>query len=424
MMATPAPTPSLGGSPPPASKCRSLQQRKRKRLNAVLDKITNHIQTSSNGNNFNDNNDNIRLSSEPTLSKMFGRTEHHDNEATNESPAADTRLPRAAPTMMSSAGRKMSNAALRRELWRDNQQQSIVEADHKAAAASLAAVTTVTAATGEHVFKFDSFDKEKYLSSRHNDNVTNNVLTVEEDMFSPASGRSPHSSMSSPQVSMDSPRICFSPLRIKDSIDEAEEGPNLVIQHLPKLSVRGCESPLPRQATLASAAAASNHNWLMPGGLGSRPISPNPSLSPTTPISPSTTPLHTLRTLPAYLTEVYRRRCLSETDLTHNWEDLKGRQQQPQAAALPPSQLTQNLNLHNAAHQSYHKGHSKAGSLESETGSSTTQESPLDLSVRSSVSSTTGVQLKSCFAASMESIQTTAASGRRAPYLAGRLTIA
>ena len=44
-----------------------------------------------------------------------------------------------------------------------------------------------------------------------------------EDVFTPASGRSPHSSLSSPQVSVDSPRICFSPLRIKDSIEEEDE---------------------------------------------------------------------------------------------------------------------------------------------------------------------------------------------------------
>ena len=44
-----------------------------------------------------------------------------------------------------------------------------------------------------------------------------------EEVFTPASGRSPHSSLSSPQVSVDSPRICFSPLRIKDSIEEEDE---------------------------------------------------------------------------------------------------------------------------------------------------------------------------------------------------------
>merc|ERR1719219_3086332 len=69
-MATPsASSSSVGGSPPAGSgatatilasgpatgiaKSRSLQQRKRKRLNAVLDKLTNHI--SSNGNLFTNN---------------------------------------------------------------------------------------------------------------------------------------------------------------------------------------------------------------------------------------------------------------------------------------------------------------------------------------------------------------------------------
>ena len=39
-----------------------------------------------------------------------------------------------------------------------------------------------------------------------------------EDYFSPLT-----SSFSSPQVSVDSPRISFSPLQIKDSIEEEEE---------------------------------------------------------------------------------------------------------------------------------------------------------------------------------------------------------
>ena len=61
------------------------------------------------------------------------------------------------------------------------------------------------------------------------------------------------------QVSVDSPRICFSPLRIKDSIEEEDDGeavsarrglttsisltvPDTVIFPLPTLSVRGCDS--------------------------------------------------------------------------------------------------------------------------------------------------------------------------------------
>jgi hypothetical protein len=42
--------------------------------------------------------------------------------------------------------------------------------------------------------------------------------------FSPASGRSPHSSLSSPHVSAaDSPRICFSPLKIRDAAIEDDD---------------------------------------------------------------------------------------------------------------------------------------------------------------------------------------------------------
>ena len=256
----------------------------------------------------------------------------------------------------------------------------------------------------------------------------------QEEIFSPASGRSPHSSMSSPQVSVDSPRICFSPLRIKDSIEEEEErtssgtGISGMIQHLPRLSVRGCESPQPTIIS-SSTSQTCTSQWLephhqvkqlMPGGL-SRPISPNPSISPTTPISPSATPLHALRHLPAYLTEVYRRRCLSDTDLSSSWEDLKARGQLPTGSqhAQQPPRIQQ-------AHSTYHKApayrsipQSKGSSLESEA-SSTTQESPLDLSVRSSISSTTG--LKNPLAASMDSIQSssTAASRQQPPYLAGK----
>ena len=143
----------------------------------------------------------------------------------------------------------------------------------------------------------------------------------------------------------------------------------------------------------------------------SRPISPNPSLSPTTPVSPSassTTPLHALRHLPAYLTEVYRRRCLSDTDLSSSWDDLK----QKQHAVPPPIQNpnSQPMQMPRMLLQPYHHRRqqvpmlpvsSKGGSLESEA-SSTTQESPLDLSVRSSsTKSNSSLQI----ATSMESIR-------------------
>jgi DNA-directed RNA polymerase subunit RPC12/RpoP len=382
------------------------------------------------------------------------------------------------PTMMSDAGRKLSSAALRRELWRDNQQQSIEDQP----AGSFARTTTYgevshvvqqqqprnvgTTGPGDHVFKFDSFDRDRYLSGSSSTtsrcesseastmvagtpSTSSNVLMVHnddqptsEDIFSPASGRSPHSSMSSPHVSVDSPRICFSPLRIKDSIEEEDHHNHHHHHHLPKLSVRGCESPLPPAAHhgggLIPAASTSTSNcWLepnhakyMPGGL-SRPISPNPSITPTTPISPSTTPLHALRHIPAYLTEVYRRRCLSDTDLSASWDDLKGaatnrsgQQQQGQQQHLH-GQYSLQQNYQKTLMQLPGSRHlpllsQKGGSLESEASSTTTQESPLDLSVRSSVSSTTGIMaLKRPLAASMDSIQTSTAS-TRGPLLAGK----
>ena len=496
------------------TKCRSL---KRKRLNAVLDKLTNHISTSTtttsttngtsrnlrsnsneNGNNnVGDDNDNDL---DPLRNKMFGRTEQQPQQ---DSSGAGTGNPtRAGPTMMSSAGRKLSSAALRRELWRDNPQQSLedqgcanvsitrVTSTNKNVAATdnlaAAPATSAAKAPGDQVFKFDSFDRDRYLSGSSSEATTvssMNVLTVHEevqhtshqdDLFSPASGRSPHSSMSSPQVSVDSPRICFSPLRIKDSIEEEEErtassgltsssttsGLTGMIQHLPRLSVRGCESPQPPIITSATSISNSSQHhqpqWLEPhhhqvklmhGGL-SRPISPNPSISPTTPISPSATPLHALRHLPAYLTEVYRRRCLSDTDLSSSWEDLKhavpprgqagphpqsvGSGQHPQQVlqqAVPRIQQAHSLTYHNTTKAAYRSiPQSKGSSLESEA-SSTTQESPLDLSVRSSISSSTG-GLKNPLAASMDSIQSSSgtapasssstASSRQTAFLAGK----
>ena len=326
----------------------------------------------------------------------------------------------------------------------------------------------------------------------------------ENERFSPASGRSPHSSMSSPQVSVDSPRICFSPLAIKDSIEE-EEGSgaasgtgsietsaHIILQHqLPKLSVRGCDSEenSPSPVGLlsggnhppsssnpsygiigggpASCGAPSGawldpsqqrhylDNKLLPGPLPpslSRPISPNPpSITPTTPISPST-PSHVLKHIPAYITESYRRRCMSDTDLSSGWNDQEPSQTTGTAVSgaairdsgvgvpkttnndVPKYQLKARVNssereyiqrtTHPSCvsplppHYSSNTGQfissrqrflpystTKGGSLESETSSSTTQESPLDLSVRSSVSSTTGYCLKTALTASMDNIQ-------------------
>ena len=101
---------------------------------------------------------------------------------------------------------------------------------------------------GGGVFKFDSFDRDRYpvRGSRSScdepqqkhaslghyyfggGGAVAGAVGAGHDVegsgeFSPASGRSPHSSLSSPHVSVDSPRICFSPLRIKDAIEEEDE---------------------------------------------------------------------------------------------------------------------------------------------------------------------------------------------------------
>ena len=330
--------------------------------------------------------------------------------------------------------RKMSStAALRREQWRDTQQQSVedlhMQTSHRNYLSTRGRTGSSNSSAGStDVFKFDSFDRDKYLSPQHTmggvalkDSLAESIAScngvvasfsaasgasvtihpvlqtrsmteeatataipgpslskvaagshlgasTEGDIMlvSPVSGRSPHSSLSSPQVSVDSPRICFSPLRIKDSVEETNEDQygrrqkqqqlqapkgsqsqqkiarsspsptasnshqqlTLHQQHitLPKLSVRGCvdEDTGGNMSNVRFDGAANNlriSNNLAPAVPAlSRPVSPNLSITQSTPISPST-PRH-LKYLPAYLSDFYRRRCLSDTDLSASWEDL------------------------------------------------------------------------------------------------------
>ena len=91
-------------------------------------------------------------------------------------------------------GSQSTPASLRRELWRETQQQSVGSVEELCEPGARCGYTGLSSDTGP----------EDYLSP----------LT---------SSQSPQSSFSSPQVSVDSPRISFSPLHIKDSIEEAEE---------------------------------------------------------------------------------------------------------------------------------------------------------------------------------------------------------
>jgi hypothetical protein len=464
---------------------------------------------------------------------------------------------------VSSVRKMSSSAALRREQWRDTQQQSVEEqaVTQRNYLQAMGKTGSSNSSASSEVFKFDSFDRDRYLTGNASvsaaasaasaappaankeggggggdfsltihtvsesslqgssfsvgdtsvtlGNVASNISAAAEKIYNPAAaaappprpllgggsssscdaeilfsspvsgGRSPHSSLSSPQISVDSPRICFSPLRIKDSIEEAEEDgdqhrrrllqvsaserevisataaavaaaaavlaarsstsySSMSTLQLPKLSVRGCDE------TEDSAAAATPASWFesnlrhhvhhhhhQPNSLApipqtslSRPISPNPSIS--TPISPST-PIHSLKHLPVYLTDIYRRRCLSDTDLSASWEDLtksKSGSVLPcttAAAAAAGTSSAASMSFTSASHAATMASAAtaaagggftrtkepivarspaafsvtssrylplpttKGGSLESEASgsSSHTQDSPLDLSVRS-----------------------------------------
>lgn len=353
---------------------------------------------------------------------------------------------------MEEARKMSSTAALRREQWRDTQQQSVEDLQMHTSQRNYLSTrgrtgSSNSSAGSTDVFKFDSFDRDKYLSPQQTmvgvalrDGLVESIATgdgvvasfsaasgasvtihpvlqarsmteeaaatipgqvsstvaagshlgasseVDVLFSSPVSGRSPHSSLSSPQVSVDSPRICFSPLRIKDSIEETEEdqyggrqrqqqlqalrgrapqqkvarsspsptGSNshqqLILQrqqqhiNLPKLSVRGCdEDDADENVGNDRFDGISNHSR-MPNNLAptanvlSRPVSPNSSITPSTPISPST-PRH-LKHLPAYLTDFYRRRCLSDTDLSASWEDLT----KSKSGSMVPSSVAASYN--------------------------------------------------------------------------------
>lgn len=404
-------------------KSQKYSQSKRKRLNAVVDKIS-HLNAKS------------------------------DPEETREKNSTMRGIGRSTPPPIE---RKPSSAALRREQWRDTQQQSVEEQMGVTATSSSSVPdsTPIKSTSTDGVFKFDSFEKEcqhKQPLCQHSlpfqvtSQLSNSGSQEQHDLFSsPISGRSPHSSLSSPQVSVDSPRICFSPLRIKDSIEE-EDFPQ---QPLPRLSVKGCDSSdhgdtggLPYTASPGHWLDPSVSNKLLPAGFlgahsASRPISP---------ISPANTPLNSLRHLPSYLTEIYRRRCLSDTDLSSNWEeghaggtnlgtgarrrlspsnrrvlsqDSRDRGHQGsnvRGNSLSPSPFhpigspylsTSGINAtpgsFNQTRVAHEPGCSsrylslpcKGGSLESETSSTTTQESPLDLSIRSNSSiGSAGLALK------------------------------
>ena len=228
----------MSGTTAPASAPGNLQQqqRKRKRLNAVLDKLSNNL---------------TDLAS------------HNGNGNGNDSPE-----------------------------WHENNPLCNSKAQDRARVLPLGQLGQA------EVFRFDNLDGERrdlLLSTRqHRPSGSDEcILTGEPVSLSPVSGRSPHSSLSSPQVRVDS----------REGAEE-DSDTGVVIRTLPGLRVRGstCDegSPLVPLAAGERNLRQSSADAKYPTG----------STAPT-----SATALH----LPGYLTEAYKRRCLSDTNLAQGW---------------------------------------------------------------------------------------------------------
>ncbi|CAB4055514.1 unnamed protein product [Lepeophtheirus salmonis] len=235
------------------------------------------------------------------------------------------------------------SASQKRELWRENPQKKVDEQESKVRTEPL------------HI----SISNKKLNLESSGGGGSESLEESEIDVFSPK--RSPHSS---PQVNSIEEEL-EDDYRGDDDDERRGSGRGAATSlNVPKFSIRGCESLdsetiLPHFVKKSSSRSTSKYI---------RSISPNPSLQ-------------SLSHLPTYLTEIYRRRCLSDTDLSATLEDLIKAKTQQQLHSSRPRFLP------------------GGESLESDS-----QESPLDLSIRSSVSSTTGLSYKSISTSSVDSV--------------------
>ncbi|KAJ8932479.1 hypothetical protein NQ314_014630 [Rhamnusium bicolor] len=191
------------------------------------------------------------------------------------------------------------------------------------------------------VFKFDIPDRHKTAGSGSAAGASE-----DEDVFSPAS-----SSNKSPHSSTESPRISFSPLRLKE--DDASSSPPL-LQRPPVCPCYQC----------VTGVGLSHHPPPLHPYDRFFPASP---ISPLTPVSPAPSYSFERYLHSKYLPDIFRRRSHSDSDLPLWFETAKA-----ERARAPPSwphPLT------------FSTGFGK-GSIESETSSP--QESPLDLSMKTS----------------------------------------
>ena len=268
-------------------------------------------------------------------------------------------------------------ASVRRELWRDTQQQSVGSIE-----------------------EFCQDEREaRYDQSR-----------------------SPHSSFSSPQVSVDSPRISFSPLQIKDSIEEEEGeemrcGPVTIrSQSLtvpgyctpPTLSVHSCDghdgarSPRGRAVAHRGGHTSLHRNSLHPGGSQfsprARSVSPISLMSRCGPgcVSCPRSPVPTnnygghyetffrarwagAEQDPGEHSEVYRR-WMSDTDISSDC--LEG------VSTMVNISQSHSQDIQDQADSVFFSNVRYPITSSVESDQSSAQEFPLDLSIRSSLSST------------------------------------
>ena len=270
-------------------------------------------------------------------------------------------------------------ASVRRELWRDTQQQSVGSIE-----------------------EFCQDEREpRYDQSR-----------------------SPHSSFSSPQVSVDSPRISFSPLQIKDSIEEEEGeemrcGPVTIrSQSLtvpgyctpPTLSVHSCDghdgarSPRGRAVSHRGGHTGLHRNSLHPGpsqfSPRARSVSPISLMSRCGPgcVSCPRSPVPTNNYGAGHYETFFRARWAgteqSETeqdpgDLYRRWmsdTDISSDSLEGVSTMVNISQ-SHSQDIQDPADSVFftNSRHPITSSVESDQSSA--QEFPLDLSIRSSLSS-------------------------------------
>ncbi|CAG0881278.1 unnamed protein product [Cyprideis torosa] len=222
--------------------------------------------------------------------------------------------------------------------------------------AHLCVIKGPTSGVRGDVFRFDSIDREKLSRSTASEE--------EDEVFSPASSqRSPHSSTESPlplsRGGCDSPQISISPLRLKDEEDKR------YFSYQGSSSQRSCtcshcRSAHPTPPTLSPQPQTA---------LSVSPISPSPPYPP---------PQLEQYLSAYYLTELYRRRSHSDSDLQKTSED--GRSPPPPKIKHIPKPIVIP---------------SKGGSLESDVSSP--QDSPLDLSIRGAISPcASGKTLQAC----------------------------